>query len=520
MSKPRIFASLLLLACFQKGAYADRDVLPRDCPELTVKQYDNSVDFSGVIHHVKRAELVLSGIGIMRRNSIVCEARGSCFLDQHASPISKSYFVQRLSGNNGPNTAGLAVKTCNYTVMAERWRRSNPSIPIKLTGSSSHANPQGFYMYVGTRKRGPLLEIHHPFFGPERLHSIQSMAKALVSCVVHALQEQGVLNVTTPIYTYLPVFNKTHETRSITLEDILTHSSGYTDVPIKNAGHPDLSLAQVAELIIAHGLQYTPKTQSVYSNLAIKLAGAVVESVTGKRWNEVWTETIARPLGIEGSLWYDGVSNKMGHNVTNPQLGYNCLATPAHIVKVMRFFSSQGLNENGTVILSQKSIQTITAWSGSTPFCTLNGTSIGVPPPCKDGLDQGLTFQGNPPFRSLDNEFIALGLKAHQAAGATHLAYLTGYGRGIFMNYDLKCRKCLRSISIYGGYWIVMDAEGDDPIEYYLSSIGGYHSVDSFGNGAAILAAEAVWGGDAFLQTEKEDGTCKLGRNENSCELT
>src|SRR5439155_9450979 len=105
------------------------------------------------------------------------------------------------------------------------------------------------------------------------------------------LHDEGKLNGNDPVEKYLPEFknqwlteNPSNDSltlkrppRSITLRDLLTHTSGIGDVP---SPRPDCSLAELVMAYSQQPLQFPPGGKWQYSNPGINTLGRIVEVVS------------------------------------------------------------------------------------------------------------------------------------------------------------------------------------------------------------------------------------------------
>ncbi len=168
---------------------------------------------------------------------------------------------------------------------------------------------------------------------PDHLFRIASMTKAITSAAILQLYERGDLDLDDPLENYIPEFadprvltefeEETEEfetrpaARSITIHDLLTHTSGIAygfnnetfGILYEKAGIPDLgtesdltieeAMAALGELPLAHdpGEEYT-------YGLNTDVLGRVIEVVSGQTLAEYFEEHIFRPLGMQNTGFY------------------------------------------------------------------------------------------------------------------------------------------------------------------------------------------------------------------------
>ena len=134
-----------------------------------------------------------------------------------------------------------------------------------------------------------------------------SMTKPMFAYVVMRLVDRGVLKLDTPLYTYLPYEDISHDERYklITARMVLTHRTGF---PNWREGKLDI--------------KFVPGTQFSYSGEGFVYLGKVVEKLTGKKLVDLFREEAFTPLGIENAslVWDDRVALTVatGHDHTKP----------------------------------------------------------------------------------------------------------------------------------------------------------------------------------------------------------
>ena len=144
---------------------------------------------------------------------------------------------------------------------------------------------------------------------------IASMTKPVTATAVLMLQDEGKLSIDDPVEKHLPEFKKQwliasrtndlmtlkRPSRSITLRDLLTHTSGLGDVPAPR-GHCSL-----AELVMAYAqapLQFEPGSRWQYCNSGINTLGRVIEVVSGKSFEDFLEQRLFKPLGMKDTTFW------------------------------------------------------------------------------------------------------------------------------------------------------------------------------------------------------------------------
>ena len=159
---------------------------------------------------------------------------------------------------------------------------------------------------VGTRRLGT----DTPVTINDRFH-IGSDTKAMTSLLAGMLVEEGKLRWNTTVGEIYPelVDKMSKGVKDITLEQLLSHTSG---IPGDSMEHvPLISSSVTDEAVNLDGMRYTlvsrllplalhaqPGERFEYSNLGYTLAGAMMERVTGKTWEELVVARIFDPLKL------------------------------------------------------------------------------------------------------------------------------------------------------------------------------------------------------------------------------
>jgi CubicO group peptidase (beta-lactamase class C family) len=160
----------------------------------------------------------------------------------------------------------------------------------------------------------------------QTIYGLASVSKLVIVTAVMQLVERGVLRLEADVNEYLPytVRNPSFPDRPITLEHLLTHTSGLAwpvnnDVvpgyyqPYPGDSSPPLG-EWIRELIQPGGSRYAravwkdvpPGHAELYSNLGVSVAAYVVESVTGLEFSEYCRRHVFDPLDMSStSFRYD-----------------------------------------------------------------------------------------------------------------------------------------------------------------------------------------------------------------------
>jgi CubicO group peptidase (beta-lactamase class C family) len=138
---------------------------------------------------------------------------------------------------------------------------------------------------------------------------IGSVSKQFTAMLVLQLAEEKKLRLDGKISDYLTDFPKDKGDR-VTIHQLLCHSSGIPDNQYfanwyTELWHREYSTKELIELFYGVDLEFSPGSQFAYSNTGYYICAAIIEKVTGKKYEEVLKERILQPLGMENSGFMD-----------------------------------------------------------------------------------------------------------------------------------------------------------------------------------------------------------------------
>jgi CubicO group peptidase (beta-lactamase class C family) len=141
----------------------------------------------------------------------------------------------------------------------------------------------------------------------DSLFAIASMTKPTTATAIMILQDEGKLSVDDPVSKYIPQFKDVRlgdhpPARPITIRDLMTHTAG-TGSPTAKDPFAEPSLRATAEQIAAAPLQFEPGSKWKYGN-GITVCGAIIESVSGKSYDEFLGERVFRPLKMNDTTFF------------------------------------------------------------------------------------------------------------------------------------------------------------------------------------------------------------------------
>lgn len=261
-----------------------------------------------------------------------------------------------------------------------------------------------------------------------------SQTKGFCGVTIAKLVEEGKLSLDDPVSKYLPEFNdlwvldgekdgvKTlHRAKNVlTVRMVLNHTGGFPfEVSAKRAdvrgggwsgGAP---IRQVASIAAASPLMFEPGTRDLYSNTGIDIGAAVVETITGMKWEQYLKQEVLDPLGMKSTwFWptdkqlktkvelYDTQENgpaKWCYEADWEQRPYNdshvfasagagLWTTANDQLKFYKMLMNLGVGDNGVRILKEETVKNLLAVS--TRPAGKGGYSLGLSAPEKDGENE------------------------------------------------------------------------------------------------------------------------------------
>lgn len=177
---------------------------------------------------------------------------------------------------------------------------------------------------------------------------IASCSKWLSAALVMTFVDEGKLHLTDTVGRWLPVLSH-HGKGKITISQCLSHLTAIQapELPeslreMKDIGSMDEAIDQIASL----PMEGEPGNVFHYSNAGLQIAGAVLEKISGKPFEMLFAERLAKPLGMKNTDFGKG-------RVALPAGGAQ--STPEDYLNFLVMILHKGLFNNQR-ILSEKSI--------------------------------------------------------------------------------------------------------------------------------------------------------------------
>ena len=139
------------------------------------------------------------------------------------------------------------------------------------------------------------------------LFGIASVNKTITSVAIFKLIEEGKLDLKTTLNS---IFNDVpSDKKNITIEQLLTHTSGIADDFIME-GETDAEKAR--KLLFKEKLLFKPSEGFQYSSDTFNLLAMVIESVSGKNYENYVRKNILKPLHMKNTFfWKEVTQNKI-----------------------------------------------------------------------------------------------------------------------------------------------------------------------------------------------------------------
>lgn len=260
-----------------------------------------------------------------------------------------------------------------------------------------------------------------------------SQTKGFCGVTIAKLVEEGKISLDDPVSKYLPEFStlwvldeKTDSTMTLhkaknvlTVRMCLNHTGGF---PFEcSAKRKDVRgggwsggapIRQVASIAAESPVMFEPGTKALYSNTGIDIGAAVVETVTGMKWEKYLKETVLNPLGMKDT-WFWPTDKQIENKIElfnikegqpsewleeNPweQRPYNdshvfasagagLWSTANDQLKFYKMLMNLGVGDNGVRILKEETVKSILAVS--TRPAGLGDYSLGLTAPVVDSED-------------------------------------------------------------------------------------------------------------------------------------
>jgi CubicO group peptidase (beta-lactamase class C family) len=159
---------------------------------------------------------------------------------------------------------------------------------------------------VYTKALGEAIVEQHVPAQATMAYPVGSISKQFTAACILLLQERGKLKLDDPVSKWFPEFTRANE---VTLRNLLTHTSGYSDYAPQDYTIPAWTKPVDSYKLVREWatkpLDFDPGTKWQYSNTNFQMAALVIEKVTGHSFHDYLWSNVIRPLKMEGVLDLD-----------------------------------------------------------------------------------------------------------------------------------------------------------------------------------------------------------------------
>ena len=271
----------------------------------------------------------------------------------------------------------------------------------------------------------------------DTLFRIGSTSKAFASLSILILSHQGKVTLDDPVHKLVPEVwfdNRWESTNPIRVVNLLEHTTGWDDMHLREYAKqaPD-------SLTVFQGLDYDhhsrtsrwpPGTRMAYCNSGPPVAAAIVEKLTGQRFEDYVQQNLFLPIGMKSATYFEpspGIVTTLYHNDGKiPYSYWHILLRPAGSINAsandmaayVQFYLNRGAL-GGKQIVPAADIDRM-----EIPQSTWVA---------RDGMKFGYGLSN---YWTVEDGFIYHGHDGGVEGGLTEMAYATDYGVGYFFSIN------------------------------------------------------------------------------------
>jgi CubicO group peptidase (beta-lactamase class C family) len=207
---------------------------------------------------------------------------------------------------------------------------------------------------------------------------VGSITKVFTVTLVMQLVDDGLIDLDTPVVTYLEGFDVGSETANatITVRHLLSHTSGIDGDYFADFGRGLDACARYVASLPEVGMLYEPDALFSYCNSGFSVLGLLLERLRGKDYDTILTERLLTPLGIAGGTLAEQAilhRSAVGHvpgaddgpavpesrwalPYASSSVGSTLFTDPAGLIAFAHMHLAGGVAPDGTRILSEASV--------------------------------------------------------------------------------------------------------------------------------------------------------------------
>lgn len=129
--------------------------------------------------------------------------------------------------------------------------------------------------------------------------NLGSINKTFTAIAIAQLAEQRRLSIDDRLIQHVPDYPNREAAERITIRQLLRHTSGVAQ--FMRADFGDVTVPQMVRVVAAEPMAFEPGARQVYSNGGYVLLGRVIETVSGRTYNDYIQEHIYRRAGMTAS---------------------------------------------------------------------------------------------------------------------------------------------------------------------------------------------------------------------------
>jgi CubicO group peptidase (beta-lactamase class C family) len=294
----------------------------------------------------------------------------------------------------------------------------------------------------------------------DTLFRIGSVSKAFAALAALQLQEEGKLKLTDTVRQWVPevaFVNPWEASDPLRLGHLMEHTTGFDDIHLREYALNDPTPIALKDALTygaaSRVCRWPPGARMAYCNSGPAVLAAVIEKVSGQRFEDYVQEHFFKPLHMDTASYFytpeveqrltklyhpDGITPyPYWHICFRPAGAIN--ASAKDMANYVRFYLQRG-SLDGTQLLQASSIERMET-TKTLPSAKL-GNVAGY------GLYNYATFEG---------AFVFRGHNGGVMGGLTEMAYLPDYGRGYAVMINSGSGKALNEIGKLVRQYVIRD---------------------------------------------------------------
>lgn len=187
-------------------------------------------------------------------------------------------------------------------------------------------------------------------FDMNTIQPIASCSKWLTTALVMTFVDEGKLSLNDYVSKYIPEFNRDGK-HFIRIKHCLSHTTGIESEPLNLRGiiaqRKYKTLGDEVNSFSTKAMEGEPGKVFSYSTVGLNIVGRILELISGKDFEKLFQERIARPLSMASTSFYNG-------KAVNPSGG--AVSTASDYIKFLSMILNKG-EYSGKRILSTASVE-------------------------------------------------------------------------------------------------------------------------------------------------------------------